>query len=300
MSVAGIDPIPVVPDAGPVPTASLPPKSLGDDDATPPRDSGPPEETGPIAPVDAGPVVVYEYPLEAGADANADWIRQVAIDDGGLYWYNTELDQIVRADLDGGSPSVVFDGLEQADQFAVTGQYIWHSANKGDGEMKRKTIGGADDSFGTGKVAGCVSLDPDGTKVYGADYEGSRIVYVPAGGGPKVDLLMGGDGISHPWGFAATPETYFFTVDEGSISARARDGGTTTTIYDGGANVQCLTVEGDLIWWPSFNDGKIHRAKIDGSEHVVLAEDQLQPTLVALAPGAIYWNSGNKIMRLAR
>ena len=123
---------------------------------------------------------------------------------------------------------------------------------------------------------------------------------MPTAGGSSTNFLGSSDGIKKPWGVAVTPDTVFFTYDLNQVQARARDGGAITTLYDGGQNAQCLSVDDGFLYWPTFTDGKIHRVRIDGTEHVILADGQSHPTAVALAPGALYWNSGNKIVRLAR
>lgn len=227
-------------------------------------------------------------------------VRAVAVNGDGLYYLTEPSRTIVRAELDGGSPTGVLTADGATRQIAVDDTYLWYTSTS---LWRASADGGGPVSLALGSFA-CVSVDPSKTAVYAADFDGDRIVAVPYEGGLASDLLTADAGVASPWGVAANATDVFFTAsgDAGSISKHPKDGGGgTTTLKTGQANPNCLTFDEDgLLYWVNYGDGTIHRSKADGSEATVLATGQTSVTQLAIDAKFFYWGTDNKVRRLAR
>ncbi|MBX3208176.1 MAG: hypothetical protein KF764_24225 [Labilithrix sp.] len=228
-------------------------------------------------------------------------VRAVAVNSTNLYFIDNMSRTIVRAELDGSTPSNIVTTSLPGSQLAVDDTYLWYTG----AGLRRTSATGTDEVLLADNVGGCVAIDPDKTRVYAADFDGDRIVAVPYGGGLATDLLTADAGVSFPWGVAANATHMFFTTsgnDPGRILRRPKaDDGGTTTVKVAQKNPNCLAFdEAGLLYWVTHNDGVIHRSKADGSDEVVLATDQAEVTQVAIDEKFLYWGTGNKVRRLAR
>ena len=227
-------------------------------------------------------------------------VRAVAVTTDGLYFINQTAKTIVRAGLDGSSPTDVLTTAEAARQLAVDGQLIWYTGP----DLRRVATNGLSDVVIQTGVNGCVSVDPDKTSVYAADFDDNRILSFPYLDVVATDLLTADAGVAFPWGVAATATDIYFTTSgtrPGIIYQRSKTGTTNTVIKEDQANPNCLTFdETGSLYWVNNADGTIHRSKADGSDEVVLVTNETNITQVAVDEKFLYWGSQNKVKRLAR
>ena len=227
-------------------------------------------------------------------------VRAVAVAGDSVYFINQTAKTIVRAGLDGSSPTDVLTTAEPARQLAVDGTHIWYTGP----DLRHVGTDGLVDILLQSGVSGCVSVDPDKAVVYAADFDGNRILSFRYAGGFPGDFLTADAGVAFPWGVAATATDIYFTTSgtrPGIIFKRSKTGTTNTLIKEGQANPNCLTFdEAGSLYWVNNSDGSIHRSKADGSDEVVLIKNETNITQVAVDDKFIYWGSQNKVKRLAR
>lgn len=283
-------------------TASPDPNEAGSDASASPAEGGGADV---IFTTDAK-VVPGLLPIEAysyGPPTSGEVIRAVTAEGGRVFFSNLATDSI--EELLGDTPNRVFPGPGVGQQLVVKDNFIWRTgAGTTNDELHRYDTGGQhlDTPVASGAV-GCAYVDPGGSRIYATNYAG-RIFHVPVDGtGAPVNALDQTSGPSlRIWGVAVIEGRIFYTRDETQIVTRSGNAdafaGAETPLLDGLNSPQCLTIDGGFLYFPTYRDGVIHRVKLDGTDHVILAQEQLHPTQIGITGGNLYWNSGNKVMKL--
>lgn len=185
----------------------------------------------------------------------------VSIDATNAYWVDTASgDEIVKATLAGGAPSVLASGLMVGEDLASP-----------------------------------VLLDA--TNAYWVDLSGgappTAIHKTPLGGGAGVSLAGGSYTITE-WVIDAT-NVYYFT-DAGDVMSAPLAGGATTTIATGQAtssNIGGLAVDATNLYWAIYDptNGKIIKMPRGGGATTTLASGLVNPAAVATDGTDVYWTA---------
>jgi hypothetical protein len=232
-------------------------------------------------------------------EGNAEVVRAVTANDTHVYWANSTTGRIQRIGVDGSGREEVADS--GATQLAIDSTHLYFTS----GGLRRLDLGTRTQQTIAAGTNACIGLDPDGVHLYGVGAN-STIIVVQKDGGDLRTVLGPEAGVARPWGVAATSTDWYWSQGlhlepDGSILRRARPNGPTTPVHLFQLNPNCILIADDgRLYWPNADQGSIHRSELDGASYETLATAQDVPTQVAVTSKFIYWNNGNKVMRLAR
>lgn len=232
-------------------------------------------------------------------------VRAMGITDTALVWATSGMAALHVANLDGGGQQVIESLPKDVSELVVAppGGPLYYT----DGDLHEVQLDGTGDMlllYGTANA--CLQVT-------------GHVAYLVNGGNPpEIDAfdvfagtrtpLVGAPDLIAPWGVAVTATDVYWSGNQhgrpdGGIWRRALDGGMASEIVPHLANPNCITVFDGALWWPDSDDGTIRTGDLSGGGMRVVATGQdvaNPPTTVVVDARFVYWNSGKRIMRLAR
>lgn len=245
---------------------------------------------------DGGVYVLFTH--GSGNDA----VRAVAVDNAQLFVAGGG--QILSLQVDGGgTPAVVVDNAIPL-QLAVKGNDLWFS--DGDSFVHHHAIDTGTDTKTNIFAGGCVTIDPDGTKVWATHgLPDPYFATFPISGGADPSGIVDGGLAGNLWGVTPAANGIYFSINAQQVALLNVATSTATVIADNELNPQCITLDGNgHIYWPTYDDlghaGSINRADLNGQHLIVVVTGLLHPTQIAMDAEYMYWNSDNQVLRMHR
>jgi hypothetical protein len=251
------------------------------------------------AAVGDGGTIVVEAP-------DADVVRCVAADDTNLYWSDQTAMTLMQSALDGSRPTTLLMAVDVSEMFLAGTKLYYYGTYSTNSGLHVLDLVAHTNQFLSPDIQGCVWVTA--TAAYSVNVVTSVVYRIDPSSGAATQLLGPNDGINGPWGVAADDTHLYWTNRDPTY------GGTVLRqLIDGGSNAQqerlatqqsrpqCLTLDGTgLLYWANFDDGTIHRAQVDGGGQMLIAQQQTQPTQIAVTTQFVFWNSGNHVVRNPR
>jgi hypothetical protein len=237
----------------------------------------------------------------------------VAVDSNYVYWVTSVASgSVSRAPFDGGMPSIVLNGTENAPQFILANGSNLFWDNHGSNEIRRSAPDGTNAATiadgGTGDmVMGPLQMAIDASYIYWADRVTKAIRRAPLVGAGLTTLSTGTD----PVGVAVNSTTVFWAnYMTGTIQSALKSGGQASTVANCGRGPNNIAADENYVYWAALGNpggvgvdaggvppdlnGSVRAAPVSGTSGggIILAEST-NPTYIAIDAACVYW-SDNK------
>ena len=235
--------------------------------------------------------------LEAafGTSATNQTPSDIAVDaDGGkIYWTDTGVDEIRRANLDGSSPETILSGIPNLTGIAVdstAGKLYWVDSSID--KIQRSNLDGSnvEDILTTGLISpGSLKLDAANGKMYWRDSSTFTVNRANVDGS-QVEIVLPSDGQNRPYSLEVddtagkiyigmkdldnVSRIYRADIDGANLELLVDLSALTAPIYFGIAPpIQGMAIDhdADRLYW-SFQE-RVFSASLDGTEIALIAED---------------------------
>jgi hypothetical protein len=228
----------------------------------------------------------------------------MAVDSTSIYWTSLTNGQVLKANKDGSSPTVL-STVPYSLPFAMTidDAGVYWGDNRSDGPIARCAKGGCDSDAAAlaPDVTTAFSLALDDKNVYFAEEVVGAIGRVPKTGGTPFFIATN---IGNAWAVATDNTSVFFTdgtniatvpTSTVGVPSDTADAGTFSTLYQAANNALGLVVAADgKIYWTENNEtgGAIKSIpKTGASVANVLASNESFPAFVAVDDANVYWTA---------
>jgi hypothetical protein len=230
--------------------------------------------------------------------------RDVRVRGTFIYWVDAKSGTIQRASLDAGgtgagaAPVTLVKGQDMPVTLEVTADSIYwtNAGTKGAGLWRAGSSGEMPQQPFGSTIVGCFAVDALGV-VWVADRDNGNV--------QRLDnnvLAPPVQNQAKPWGITVKDgELFWSSLTMGEIYRAALDGTNQVSVVAGLKNPLCLANDGARIYWPNDADGggAIQALEPDGAVREI-AGGQTNLGGITVDDTAIYWTSGQQILRIAR
>lgn len=204
---------------------------------------------------------------------------------GALFWVNTNAGEIMRLDLDGGTPLVVLSGLSSPHALSVgPGVVAWEDPSTA--TMMSAPLTGE----GATPVAPSQSDVRFSLIAGGSLYWGGAFLYRASLSSGVTERLAS---FATPCGLASDASALYVLECVGTLRRAPLSGGTVEVLATDLATPRGLMVHDGHAYWAT-HWGRVDRVPVTGGPVEHLAVDEKYPRSVALGDGAVYWAAGGE------
>jgi sugar lactone lactonase YvrE len=194
----------------------------------------------------------------------------VAVDGGHVYWTNTAIGTIGRANLDGSGAEPTFvTGASAPTGIAVDGAHVYWS-NSGSGTIGRANLDGSgvDESFISG-ASEPQGIAVNGTYIFWANAGNTTLARANLDGSGVNQALINFGGEEVPWGVAVGASQVYWSLvesEEASYVERANFDASGETLTGVSGIVKGVAVNGSNVFWANESGKKIGRSNLTFGE----------------------------------
>lgn len=237
-------------------------------------------------------------------------INGLAVDDFDVYFIRRD-GHLKKVSLDGGKAIELVSGIDNPMAIALDKDAVyWATSGGAIGSIPKK--GGDAASLVDGKpgLVGPASLALGQKNVYFASAGSMGVQAVPKEGGAPVSVF--GGGVTSTGGsFAFDGGGFLYAMNgQGELLGIATDGTSSAVIADQQTGTTRIAADSSFVYWvnptpPGFDptseqaQGKVLRAKPDGSDLLEVAVNQKDPFQIAGDEKNIYWTSTSGSVSMA-
>jgi sugar lactone lactonase YvrE len=212
-----------------------------------------------------------------------------------LYWTNAGAHAIVTMPKAGGAVRVLATSESPTGAIVTDGASVWF-ADEHSGEILRTAAAGGD-AEAIATVGPSVGLESGGDELY---FLTGSLMRVAIGGGaasPASDRCFYANAL------VVTYERVFFSCQDGTVRAVAKDNTATRTIFSrgtGGGNIGGFAADEQHVYFTSTSDDAVMRVDTDGSHALVMAAGAKQAGAIAVDAAFVYYGTKGALKRVAK